>query len=162
MVCAALLISYAFMNIGAFAVVELLERQDRMDATYDRLKGMRSTRPWLAFAMAIFMLSLAGVPPLAGFFGKFFVFSAAVQGGYVWLAAIAMLNSAIGAYYYLRVVVYMYFEKPTAETVETTAPRNLPMTVGLTLAVVFTVVLGVFPALWTSLFFPAVTQLTMR
>ena len=156
------LISYAFMNIGAFAVVALLEREDRMDASYDRLKGMGSTRPWLAFVMAIFMLSLAGVPPLAGFFGKFFVFSAAVQGGYSWLAGIAMLNSAIGAYYYLRVVVYMYFDKPTAETVETTAPRNVPMTLGLTLAVVFTVLLGVFPALWTSLLYPAVTQLTMR
>jgi NADH-quinone oxidoreductase subunit N len=160
------LISYAFMNIGAFAVVAMLERQDRMDATYNRLKGMGGTRPWLAFVMAVFMLSLAGVPPLAGFFGKFFVFSAAVQGGYSWLAAIAMLNSAIGAYYYLRVVVTMYFEKPTADTVEATAeaavPRNVPMALGLTLAVVFTVVLGVFPALWTSLFLPAVTQLTLR
>jgi NADH-quinone oxidoreductase subunit N len=156
------LITYAFMNIGAFAVVEMLERQDRMDATYDRLKGMGGTRPWLAFVMAIFMLSLAGVPPLAGFFGKFFVFSAAVRGGYAWLAAIAMLNSAIGAYYYLRIVVYMYFDKPTTDTVEATAPRNAPMALGLTLAVVFTVVLGVFPALWTSLFYPAVVQLTLR
>ena len=97
------LISYAFMNIGAFGVVMLLEKEGEMDAVANRARGLAKRQPGLALVMAIFMLSLAGVPPLAGFFGKFFVFAAAVQGGMAWLAAIAMLNSAIGAYYYLRV-----------------------------------------------------------
>ena len=145
------LISYAFMNMGAFAIVILLERQGEMDALSNRLAGLSKTHPQLALVMSVFMFSLAGVPPFAGFFAKFFVFAAAVEGGWSWLAAIAMLNSAIGAYYYLRIVVSMYFDEPTAETLTESPNYSLPITVTLGIAAVFTIALGVLPSLWTNL-----------
>jgi NADH-quinone oxidoreductase subunit N len=109
------------------------------------------------------MFSLAGVPPFAGFFAKFFVFAAAVQGGWSWLAAIAMLNSAIGAWYYLRIVVDMYFAEPTEETRIEPQQASVPLAVTLGIAAVFTVALGVLPWLWTSLVQSgAVTALALR
>ncbi len=156
------LLSYAFMNIGAFAVVTLLEKQGEMDADGARLRGLGQRKPLLAAVMAIFMFSLAGVPPFAGFFAKFFVFAAAVQGGMSWLAAIAMLNSAIGAYYYLRVTVVMYFNAPDAETVSE-VKSNWPLNVGIGVALAFTILLGVFPSLWTTLMESGVvTALALR
>ncbi len=155
------LISYAFMNIGAFAVVIMLEKQGEMDASGERLRGLSKREPVLAFVMAIFLFSLAGVPPFAGFFAKFFVFSAAVQGGMSWLAAVAMLNSAIGAYYYLRITVSMYFGEPGDETV-TTPVRSGPATVGMYIALVFTVLLGIFPMLWFNLLQSGVTQVALK
>jgi len=155
------LITYAFMNIGAFMVVMMLEKEGEMDADGNRLRGLAKRQPVLALIMAIFMLSLAGVPPFAGFFAKFFVFSAAVQGGWSWLAAIAMLNSAIGAYYYLRITVAMYFGEPTAETV-VEPRRSGPATVGMVIALVFTVLLGFFPMLWSSLIQTGVIQVALR
>lgn len=145
------LISYAFMNVGAFAVVILLERQGEMDALGNRLNGLSKRHPQLALLMSIFMFSLAGVPPFAGFFAKFYVFAAAVAGGWSWLAAIAMLNSAIGAWYYLRIVVNMYFVEPTEETRVEAQQISLPLTITLGVAAVFTVALGVLPWLWTGL-----------
>lgn len=145
------LISYAFMNMGAFAIVILLERQGEMDATSDRLRGLSKRHPQLALLMSIFMFSLAGVPPFAGFFAKFFVFAAAVAGGYSWLAAVAMLNSAIGAWYYLRIVVDMYFGEPTEETRLEAQQASIPIAMTLGIAAVFTVALGVLPWLWTGL-----------
>ncbi len=143
------LISYAFMTMGSFAIVILLERQGEMDAQSNRLAGLGKTHPRLALVMSVFLFSLAGVPPFAGFFAKFFVFAAAVEGGWSWLAAVAMLNSAIGAFYYLRIVVRMYFDEPTAETMTDSPQRGLPIAVVLGVATVFTVVLGVLPSLWT-------------
>jgi NADH-quinone oxidoreductase subunit N len=145
------LISYAFMNMGAFAVVILLERQGEMDALGNRLNGLSKRHPQLALIMSIFMFSLAGVPPFAGFFAKFYVFAAAVDGGWSWLAAIAMLNSAIGAWYYLRIVVNMYFVEPSEETRIEPQQVSLPLTITLGIAAVFTIVLGVLPSLWTNL-----------
>ena len=142
------LIAYAFMNIGAFAVVMMLEKQGEMDASGERLRGLARSEPLLAFVMAIFMFSLTGVPPFAGFFAKFFVFSAAVQGGWSWLAAIAMLNSAISAYYYLRVTVAMYFSD-ASETVERRVWAGLNASV--LIAAVATVVIGLYPSVWTGL-----------
>jgi NADH-quinone oxidoreductase subunit N len=157
------LITYAFMNMGAFAIVILLERQGEMDATGNRLKGLARRHPQVALIMSIFMFSLAGVPPFAGFFAKFFVFAAAVQGGWSWLAAIAMLNSAIGAWYYLRIVVDMYFAEPTEETRIEPQQASVPLAVTLGIAAVFTVAMGVLPWLWTSLVQSgAVTALALR
>ncbi len=145
------LISYAFMNMGAFAIVILLERRGEMDALGNRLNGLSKRHPQLALLMSIFMFSLAGVPPFAGFFAKFYVFAAAVAGGWSWLAAIAMLNSAIGAWYYLRIVVNMYFVEPGEETRIEAQQVSLPLTITLGIAAVFTVALGVLPWLWTGL-----------
>jgi len=152
------LFTYAFVNIGAFAVVIMLEKANEGDALQNRATGIARRWPWLALTMAIFMFSLSGVPPLAGFFGKLLVFKAAVDGGWAWLAVIGMLNSAIGAYYYLRVTVAMYFEQSTGETM--TERRNWPaLNVGLALAAVFTVLIGVFPGIWAGLFQSGLTGL---
>lgn len=144
------LFTYAFMNIGAFAIVVALEKAQADDALQNRAAGIADKWPLLAFAMAIFMFSLSGVPPLAGFFGKFYVFKAAVDGGWAWLAAIGMLNSAIGLYYYLRVTVAMYFEAPSDESLERREPAILR--VGVVVAAIFTVLIGITPGLWIGLF----------
>jgi NADH-quinone oxidoreductase subunit N len=155
------LISYAFMNIGAFAIVMMLEKQGEMDASGERLRGLAKREPLLAFVMAVFLFSLAGVPPFAGFFAKFFVFAAAVQGGWSWLAAVAMLNSAIGAYYYLRITVSMYFGEPGAETV-TTPVRSPPADVGMYIALAFTILLGIFPMWWFDLLQSGIAAVAMK
>jgi len=154
------LISYAFMNIGAFAVVMLLEKGGEMDASGARLAGLARREPLLAVVMAGFLFSLAGVPPFAGFFAKFFVFSAAVEGGWSWLAAIAMLNSAVGAYYYLRLTVSMYFGEPDEET--GTPVRSMPARVGMYIALAFTILLGLFPMLWFNLLQGPVAAVALR
>lgn len=145
------LFTYAFMNIGAFAIVIGLERATDNDALQTRASGLAARVPFLAAAMLVFMFSLSGIPPLAGFFGKFFVFKAAVDGGWTWLAVVGMLNSAIAAYYYLRVTVAMYFDEPTAETAgeQTTWPI---LRVGVAITAALTILIGIYPALWTGLF----------
>ncbi|MCJ7664281.1 MAG: NADH-quinone oxidoreductase subunit N [Desulfobacterales bacterium] len=106
------LLAYVFMNIGAFTVVILLGKKGKENTLISDYAGLGSRHPLLAVAMAIFMFSLAGVPPTAGFMAKFYVFSAAVKANYYWLAIIGVLNSAVAAYYYLRVLIYMYFREP--------------------------------------------------
>ncbi len=142
------LFAYAFMNIGAFAVAIAMEKVDEGDVEQSSLSGIANRYPWLAIAMAIFMLSLAGIPPLAGFFGKLFLFKAAVDGGWAWLVAVGVLNSAISAYYYLRVTVTMYFNDP-AEVAERRVWAGLNASV--LIAAVATVVIGLYPSLWTGL-----------
>jgi NADH-quinone oxidoreductase subunit N len=109
------LLAYVFMNIGAFTVVILLGKKGEENTLISDYAGLGLQRPLLAAAMAIFMFSLAGVPPMAGFMAKFYVFSAAVKANYYWLAIIGVLNSAVAAYYYLRVLIYMYFREPEKE-----------------------------------------------
>jgi NADH-quinone oxidoreductase subunit N len=106
------LLAYVFMNIGAFTVVILLGKKGKENTLLTDYAGLGYHHPLLAVAMAIFMFSLAGVPPTAGFMAKFYVFSAAVKANYYWLAIIGVLNSAVAAYYYLRVLIYMYFREP--------------------------------------------------
>jgi NADH-quinone oxidoreductase subunit N len=144
------LFTYAFMNIGAFAVVMAIESRLGEDPTLAHARGLAQRQPLLAFLMAVFMFGLSGIPPLAGFFGKFFVFRAAVDGGFAWLAVVGMLTSAIAAYYYIRVVVTMYFDQPTAETVEHPHIWGA-LQIGLALAAAFTIVVGVLPAFWSTL-----------
>jgi NADH-quinone oxidoreductase subunit N len=103
------------MNIGAFTVVILLGKRGEENTLISDYAGIGFKHPLLAIAMAIFMFSLAGVPPTAGFMAKFYVFSAAVKAGYYWLAVIGVLNSVVAAYYYLRVIIYMYFREPEKE-----------------------------------------------
>lgn len=145
------LFTYAFMNIGAFAIVIALERAQENDALQNRAAGIADRWPLMAAAMAIFMFSLSGIPPLAGFFGKFFVFKAAVDGGWTWLAVIGMLNSAVGLYYYLRVTVAMYFESPSADSAAERREWG-GLRLGVLVAALFTILIGISPALWTGLF----------
>ena len=109
------LFSYVLMNAGVFAVVILLERREENDVLTNRLAGLSNRRPLLAVALSIFLFSLAGIPPFAGFFAKFFVFSAAMRGGWGWLALVGVLNSVISAFYYLYLIVQMFFRNPEEE-----------------------------------------------
>ena len=109
------MLSYAFMNIGAFAILVLAGRKGDTGNTLDDLTGFGYKHPVLAVVMSIFLFSLAGIPPAAGFVGKFYLFSGAIQAGYLWLAIIGVLNSAASVYYYLRVMVYMYMKEPVED-----------------------------------------------
>jgi NADH-quinone oxidoreductase subunit N len=145
------LFTYAFMNIGAFAIVIALEKAQENDALQNRAAGIAGRWPLMAAAMAVFMFSLSGMPPLAGFFGKFFVFKTAVDGGWTWLAVLGMINSAIGLYYYLRVTVAMYFESADADSATERREWN-GLRIGVVVAAIFTILIGIYPALWTGLF----------
>jgi NADH-quinone oxidoreductase subunit N len=103
---------YLAMTLGAFAVIIGMRRGDRYVETVDELAGAATTHPWRAFALAMMLFSLAGIPPLAGFFSKFYVFSAAIQSGLYTLAVIGVVTSVVGAFYYIRVVKVMYFDEP--------------------------------------------------
>ena len=103
------LMAYTMMNAGAFGVVSVLEKSDGSPLTFDECAGLARRSPLLAGLAGVFMFSLAGVPPFAGFFGKYYVFTGAVEAGYTWLAIVGVLMSVVSAYYYLRLVVVMYF-----------------------------------------------------
>lgn len=168
------LMAYAFMNVGAFGVVAALERSGEYDVARGRLAGLSERQPVLAAAMAIFMFSLTGVPPFAGFFGKLYVFGAAVAAGWGWLVVIGVVNSVISAYYYLQVTVEMYFAAPAAEVApaagkkarggaKATAPAPAPeegkaapvplsraTAAAVVVAALGTVLIGVLPAFLTG------------
>ena len=103
---------YLFMNVGTFAVILAMRAKGIASEQIDDLKGLARTRPSMALAMAVFMFAMAGIPPLAGFFAKLYVFLAAVQAGLFTLAVIGVLASVVAAYYYLRIVKIMYFDEP--------------------------------------------------
>ncbi|MDR3351865.1 MAG: NADH-quinone oxidoreductase subunit NuoN [Zoogloeaceae bacterium] len=105
-------VSYVLTTLAAFGVILLLSRAGFESDTLEDFKGLNRRSPWLAALMLVLMFSMAGVPPFVGFFAKFFVWEAVMEAGYVWLALAALLFSLIGAFYYLRVVWYMYFEAP--------------------------------------------------
>ena len=133
---------YAFMQLGAFAVIVMMRRQDVAGDELKDFSGLSARHPLAAFAMLLFMLSLGGIPPTAGFMGKFWLFSAAIDAGYVWLAVIGVLNSAISLYYYIRIVVFMYLKPPT----DASEPKTNPaMALTLAVAVAATLVIGLYP-----------------
>jgi len=109
------LAAYAFMNIGAFAVISIIEGEGDTRIDINSFAGLNSKSPILAAFMSLFMFALAGIPPLAGFFGKYYVFVGAIEGGLTWLAIIGVISSMISVYFYLRVVVYIYFRDPVEE-----------------------------------------------
>jgi len=135
---------YAFMQLGAFAVIILMRRQEIIGDELKDLSGLSQRNPVAAFAMLLFMLSLGGIPPTAGFMGKFWLFSAAIEAGFVWLAVIGVLNSAISLYYYIRVVVFMYLKKDVVGSQPVFSPG---LGIAVAAAVVATIVLGVYPRL---------------
>lgn len=108
-------IVYALMSMGAFGCIILLASATNESDQLQDFAGLARRSPWLAFLMMVLMFSLAGVPPFAGFWGKWFVLKEVISAGYTWLAAVAVFFSIIGAYYYLRVVKLMYFDEPDAE-----------------------------------------------
>jgi NADH-quinone oxidoreductase subunit N len=155
------LAAYTFMTLGAFAVLLAVQRRDENDVSGERLTGLAGRQPVLALLMAVFMFSLAGIPPLAGFFGKLYVFSAAVDAGMAWLAIVGVINSAVGAYYYLRVTVAMYMAEPAAGAVEAPKP-GWPVMTAIVLAALATLVLGVWQLPWMQSISQAVATLAMR
>ncbi|MFT8674529.1 MAG: NADH-quinone oxidoreductase subunit NuoN [Acetobacter sp.] len=136
------LAAYLVMNAGVFACIGAMRRQGREVTGIADLAGLGKTNPGMALALAIFMFSMVGVPPLAGFFGKFLIFASAWQAGLYTLVAIGALSSVVGAYYYLRVVKVMYFDAP-AEQFDRPAPSLLFISGGMGLAtVLFIAMLG--------------------
>jgi NADH-quinone oxidoreductase subunit N len=129
------LFSYLFMNMGAFGVIVWLQR-NRMTDSLDNFRGLSSWAPGPAALMMLFMLSLTGIPPTIGFLGKYYVFVAALQSNLVWLVVIAALNSGVAAFYYLRVIWYMYFEEARGERTARSAPTLVYTLVGAAIAVV--------------------------
>ena len=118
--------AYAFMNLGAFAVIAAIQKRTGVTSNLSTFAGLARREPTLALLMTLFLLSLTGIPPTAGFFGKFYVILAAVEvgGWFNVLAVLAVLNAAIAAFYYLRVVVYMFMREPTTEVAG--APPRAP------------------------------------
>jgi NADH-quinone oxidoreductase subunit N len=146
--------AYSFMNLGAFAVVAAIQRRAGVTSGLDTFAGLGRREPWLAILMTLFLLSLTGIPPTAGFFAKAYVILAAVQAGQDgWtalgvLAVVAVLNAAAAAFYYLRVVVYMFMREPRAEQAPLDHGRLLWG--GLALASVLTLALGLIPGPFLS------------
>jgi NADH-quinone oxidoreductase subunit N len=131
------------MNIGAFAVVILLGRQEAPNTGIESYAGLATRHPMIALAMSVFLLSLAGVPPLAGFMGKFYVLSDAIKAGYYWLAIIGVLNSVVAVYYYLRVIMYMYFKEPEGEIGRMDPSPAYAVVIGISIWAL--IHMGVFP-----------------
>jgi NADH-quinone oxidoreductase subunit N len=155
------LLAYTFMNLGAFAVVLAVQRRDDNDVTTDQMTGLAGRQPLLAALMAVFMFSLAGIPPLAGFFGKLYVFSAAVEARQAWLAIVGVLNSALAAYYYLRVTVSMFMAEEPAPAPLASRPR-WPVTATVVLAALGTIVLGLWQWPWMQSIAQAAGTLALR
>jgi NADH-quinone oxidoreductase subunit N len=137
------LLGYAFTNLGAFAVVIALERRGEVGNQISDFRGLAARQPLLAGAMAIFLLSLAGVPPLAGFVGKFYIFSEALHQGYTGLVVIAVLNSVVATYYYFYVLVAIYMQEGGLEVQRLSNRPALVAAIGL--AALATILIGVYP-----------------
>jgi NADH-quinone oxidoreductase subunit N len=135
--------AYAAMNVGAFAVVSHFANAGERYVTLEDYEGLGRTSPLLAAALTIFLLSLIGIPMTGGFFAKFYVFSAALKANLVWLALIGFMNSAIGAYYYLRIIVMMYMRESRRDVPVTPIPWGLGL--ALAICVVATLYLGILP-----------------
>lgn len=140
-------LAYSIGSIAAFGVLYNVTRQG--NEGFDSFNGLGKRNPLLAFCMTVAMLSLAGIPVTAGFFAKYFVFTTLIGTGYKWLLILAVLTSAVGAYYYLRVVIAMYFGKTeTTEPIKVETSNNLVITI----ATVATLVIGIVPGLVAGLF----------
>ncbi|MBK7185302.1 MAG: hypothetical protein IPH85_05130 [Ignavibacteria bacterium] len=141
--------SYVFMQLGAFVVVGILERGNEENLQLSDYAGLAKREPALAFVMAVFMLSLAGIPPFAGFFGKYLLFVSAIESGFTWLTIVAVVSSVVSAYFYLGLIVKMYFTESQTEH----APASSGLA-GITLAVTTaaTIVMGLFTTQLLSIF----------
>ena len=142
--------AYTFMNMGAFAIIVALQRTPGVSSQISTFAGLGRRDPWLGLLMVVFLLSLTGIPPLAGFWAKAYVILAAVQAG-GWLTALAvlaMVNAAAAAFYYLRVVVYMYMRDPVDD--EAASNPGLLFRAGLAVTGIVTLVFGLFPAILTA------------
>ena len=137
------LTAYMFMQIGSFIIVAILERNGEKYLELSDYAGLSKRHPVLAAFMAIFMLSLAGIPPFAGFFGKYFLFTAAIDAGFLWLTLVGVLSSIISVYFYIGLIVKMYFTEPEGQRVDNEVGMS-----GLSLIITIAgvIVLGILPS----------------
>jgi NADH-quinone oxidoreductase subunit N len=137
------LVAYALTNLAAFAVLIVLEQRGETAWSLESFAGLWQRQPWLAVAMAVCMLSLAGFPPTAGFWGKFYIFTAAWQAGLAWLALVGVITSAIAAFFYLRIVAVMFMGEPAGEVA---AHPSSGLNIGLGIATLAVLLIGLIPA----------------
>jgi NADH-quinone oxidoreductase subunit N len=155
------LLTYAVMNIGAFAVVQLIARAGDRRTEFEDYNGIGFQSPLLAFALSLFLLSLLGMPLTAGFIGKVMVFGAAIDQGFYTLVVIGVLNTAISAYYYLRLIILMFFRERTTAWIAPPIPASIGLVLAITVLGVF--YLGVFPGrLLNALQTKPVASVSMR
>jgi NADH-quinone oxidoreductase subunit N len=136
------MLSYAFTTFGAFGIIILLGRKGEENLELENYSGLAYKHPLMALSMTVFLLSLGGLPPFAGFVAKFYIFSAAIEEGFVTLVIIAVLNSAISFYYYLKIVVFMYMKEPAGEFNISLTPMTLFVVI---IGLIGTIELGIFP-----------------
>jgi NADH-quinone oxidoreductase subunit N len=141
------LLTYALVNVGAFTIVSQFGGAGEKHLQLDDFAGLGERQPFVAAVFSLFLLSLLGLPITAGFLGKFYIFKAAVDSHLIWLAVLMAVNSVIGAYYYVRLIVVMYMREPSAE-IAATVPARFPLSVNVVLAIAAfgTIVLGLFPS----------------
>ncbi len=146
------LVGYMLMNFGAFTVAMLVAGKEDLNYSIDNYKGLSSRKPLLAGLMAVFMFSLIGIPPLVGFMAKFQIFYAAVKADFIVLTIIAVLNSVVAVYYYLRIVVYMYMNEPVGNDPEFILPKHImALLIILALGII---IIGMFPSLIQNVIAP--------
>ena len=136
------LTAYTFMNLAAFGIISLIEGENDANLSIDSYAGLGSKKPVLAALLSIIMFSLAGIPPLAGFFGKYYVFIAAIKSGLTWLAIVGIISSVISVYFYLRIVVLMYFRE--GEQISLPA-KSFSGMLGVIISVLLVIILGILP-----------------
>lgn len=135
--------SYMMFNLGAFAVVTMLEMRTGCKSDYSELTGMSKAHPYLAVVLTLFMFALAGFPPTAGFFGKFYIFSAAVREGHIWLTLVGVMNSFVSVYFYLRVIKVAFFDTTDKEFARVSFSPTMILVLVITVA--GTLGIGFFP-----------------
>ncbi|NWF89185.1 MAG: NADH-quinone oxidoreductase subunit N [Ignavibacteriaceae bacterium] len=136
------LATYTFMNLGAFGIVAMIEGENESNLTISSYAGLSKRKPLLAALLALFMFSLAGIPPFAGFFGKYYIFISAIKADLTWLAVLGVISSAISVYFYIRIVVLMYFKEADSELIIHDSRTGL---LALIISSILVVLLGIFP-----------------
>lgn len=136
------LAAYSFMNIGAFTIISIVEGENDSRTELNSYAGLNTKSPTLAAAMALFMFALAGIPPLAGFFGKYYVFISGIQSHLTWLAIVGVLSSVISVYFYIRVVIFMYFKNSIEDFKIEVSPYSLTAVIVTALLIL---VFGILP-----------------
>jgi NADH-quinone oxidoreductase subunit N len=136
------LAAYTFMNLGAFGIVAMIEGKNETNLTLDSYSGLASRQPLLAAMLSLFMFSLAGIPPFAGFFGKYYVFIAAIKAHLTWLAIVGVISSVISVYFYLRIVVLMYFKDAELDVKVEESNTGL---LAVMVSVLLVIVIGIAP-----------------
>jgi NADH-quinone oxidoreductase subunit N len=151
------LLAYVFMQLGAFIAVSIFESatqdgKDFKNVTFDDYKGLAKRNPFLATVLTIFLFSLAGIPPFAGFWGKYYIFYSAIKMNLIWLSVIAIVLSVVSVYYYLKVIIYMWFKESEGEVITGDAKGSLSSNFALIISIAGTLLFGFYPELFFTFF----------